>query len=159
MMGSGKSTIAKLLADRLNIQMFDLDEEIIHKENRTIANIFEQDGEEYFRDIEQRTLADIYATNIQHVLALGGGALNRPESLNCVRLTARLIYLVVDIQTLTERLSKSTHRPLLTGVDSLQKRLTTLFREREAIYKQAEIHVDATKAPNDIVQDIIEKLE
>lgn len=132
--GVGKSTVGKILAERLNIPFVDLDAEIEQIAGKSIPSIFSDDGEEHFRELEERALKSVGETS---VVALGGGALLRQPSRNHVR-DEQVICLGASTKTLTARLQKDgDQRPLLQN-NSLEK----LLDGRRAHYASFPLQVD-----------------
>ena len=137
--GSGKTTVGRKLADRLWQTFLDVDELIVRQAGKTIKEIFEQDGEPAFRDIESAVLRDVALLD-DHVVALGGGTLNREANRKVVKDAGhKLIYLRCEPAELLRRVQADpqtyAHRPNLTslggGIDEIQKMLA----EREPIYR------------------------
>ena len=117
-MGSGKTTVGRIVADALGCPFFDLDELVEKQARKSVAQIFTSDGESAFRALEAAVLkktVNKYAESTV-VLSLGGGALENPESARLVREKSLCIYLRATADTLRERLSESVAvRPLLQG--------------------------------------------
>ena len=158
--GSGKTTVGRMLADRLWQKFVDLDELIVEKAGRSIRDIFAQDGESHFRDLETAALREALATPDQ-VLGLGGGAILREE--NRVMLQAggvRTFYLRCEPHELLRRIAGDVQtaemRPNLTklggGIDEIRQVLAF----REPIYRQlACAEIDVTNlTPEDVVAHI-----
>lgn len=145
MPGSGKSTVGRQLARRLNWRFADSDVEIERELGCSIRSYFEQHGEAAFRDVEQRVLEQLVGVD-DHVLATGGGAVLREA--NRARLAARanVVYLRSTPEELYRRLRHDTHRPLLQVRDPL-RRLRELFHERDPLYRAASHFVIETGRP------------
>lgn len=146
-MGSGKSTIGPILANCLAYDFMDLDREIELEEGSSIARIFRDRGEEYFRRKEKEWVLHL-STRPHTVISLGGGALVDQESYRIVRQSGLLIYLQLPPDELYERLRRQIHRPLLTdnrgrflrGAE-LRARIETLYRERHTLYESADLTI------------------
>ena len=160
-MGSGKSTLGKWLAKRLNYTFIDMDELIEEAEGATITEIFANKGEAEFRIIEQAAISRFKDfSNV--VIATGGGApcfFNNAQQLNELGLT---IYLKLTPHVLVDRLKGSTHtRPLLAEksdkemLDFITKKLI----EREPFYNKAKVIADANHLDNELYVDIIENFK
>ncbi len=124
-MGSGKTTVGRMLAEKLNRPFIDTDEEIEKTTNRSIAEIFKDPGETEFRKLEKELIRNIAAVQTPSVIALGGGSLMDAGSLDVVKSSGLLIYLECSIDVLRRRLQNSL-RPLLKteSMESLiEKRL------------------------------------
>lgn len=153
-MGSGKTTVGKVLADFLGCPFMDLDDLIVKKAGKSIPEIFEQDGEPAFRQLEARLLrqtVEKYTENTV-VLALGGGAVTTPASAALLHDKSVCIYLRATLETLLARLEGETAgRPLADA--SLAARLT----EREPLYEQtAHVIIDTDGlSPDEVADEII----
>lgn len=162
-MAAGKTTVGALLAERLGRDFVDLDAEIEVAARKPVSDIFTEDGEEGFRDIEEAALAEI-AQGGGEVVALGGGAVKRPENIETMRATGVVIYLKCELATAAERIEADGPglRPLVQGKDSHDRltRLTQIHLGRIPLYeKAAHLVVDAHPAPEIVVADIVRRLE
>ena len=134
MPGSGKSTLGRLLARRLDKSFYDADVELERKLGVVIPVIFELEGEAGFRDREEAMLQELVEqANI--VLATGGGAILRPANRERLKLNGTVLYLHAVPATLVERTRRSKHRPLLQSADPLQ-RLNELYQFRDPLYRE-----------------------
>jgi shikimate kinase len=158
MMGTGKTTIGSKLAEKLNVYFIDSDQEIEDSEQRTIANIFDSDGEEHFRKIEREIIKDIMRRDEPMVLSLGGGSFIDPETRKLIKDNAVSIWLYADVETILHRIAGKNTRPLLSGGDR-RVILSNLIKERYPIYGQSDIKVDTTKDSHDnILNSIIKQI-
>jgi len=146
-MGSGKSTIAPILANTLGYTHLDLDREIERKMGKTISTIFSEHGEQFFRDFERATLRES-GTQENCVVSLGGGTIANTENLDIVRSLGILIYLKADANHIFFRMKHKNDRPLLrtpAGTqltdEELHARIDALLAQREPFYKQADITI------------------
>jgi shikimate kinase len=131
-MGSGKSTIGQLLAQRLNRKFMDCDHYIEEKTGVDIARIFDIEGEDGFRQRETRALQEL--TSMQNlVLATGGGAVIREENREILRQSGFIIFLDTSVDQQLERLKHDKKRPLLQ-TENPRQRLETLLHERKPLY-------------------------
>lgn len=158
MMGCGKSSVGRALAERTGLPFRDLDEAVEARTGRRIPEIFRTDGEAAFRRLELEALEDLLARGEDAVLALGGGTVTTPRCAGLVRERTFCIYLRTSVDTLCERLSaggEAAARPLLavcngpsaglrpggaptdTGRSALRSRLEGLLAAREALYAAA----------------------
>lgn len=156
-MGSGKSSLGKKLAKRLDKKFIDTDKEIEKKESKTINEIFENNGENYFRKKEKEFLINI-PDNLNLVIATGGGIVLDQENRKKLK-ENKVIFLNASVERQSKRTSKSDKRPLLKNVDRLKK-LKELYDERLEFYKEVsnfEINVDKFQS-KDILVSIIEEL-
>ena len=147
MMGSGKSVTAKRLAPMLGFEFVDLDDWIEKRTGRPIREIFEKEGEPYFREQEAVLLKEAAGT-ASRVVATGGGAVLRPENVKRMRETGKVVYLQTSLETLWKRVKEKNDRPLLKNGDPEQA-LARILGEREALYKTAcdfQVNTDGQKA-------------
>ena len=133
--GSGKSTVGRQLGRRLQMPFVDSDTVIEQRLGCTIREFFEREGESAFRDVEQQVLADLCETSQPTVLATGGGIVLRPANRECLRNSGTVVYLRAAPEDLARRLRHDVQRPLLQGVDPLQ-RLRDLFAVRDPFYRE-----------------------
>lgn len=133
-MGSGKSSVGRVLATLLSSDFVDLDSYIVQREGRSIPEIFEQDGEKAFRRIECESLMEVLATDKDTVLALGGGAVMTPACADAIREHTTCFYLKGSVDTLMEHLSNSKGRPLLAGGPDRDK-ITAMLELRSPVYE------------------------
>jgi len=160
MMGSGKSTIGKLLAKNIYYKFIDVDDFIVnHSAYESINEIFEQKNEEFFRTLENDAMKELSGFE-KTVIATGGGVILNKEHIQIMHSTGIVIYLESDIENLVRRLKDAKDRPLLKGVD-LEKKLERLFNKRERLYSQAaNLKIDiSAKDKNNIIERIIKLLE
>lgn len=148
MMGVGKSSVGKRLAAVLQCPFIDADDEIEKSAQMTIPEIFDAYGEDYFRDGERRVIARLIEENGKRaVIATGGGAFCNPQTRELILDKAITVWLDSDIETLIERTSRKSNRPLLQQGDPREV-LTRLRDERHPAYSQAPIHVLSGNGPH-----------
>ena len=156
--GAGKTSVGEILAGLLKLPFFDSDRLIEAKENRTVSCIFAEDGEKRFRELESGLLDGF--TEESFVLSCGGGLPMTPGNMEALLKLGRVVYLKTEIDQLVERLATTHDRPLLkaNAVESgnsdehvLRKRLSTLQRERAAVYERAELTVQTDGLSTDQV--------
>jgi shikimate kinase len=146
MMGVGKSSVGRKLAQALNLPFTDADEAIETAAQMSIAEIFERFGEPYFRDGERRVIARLI-DGAPQVIATGGGAFVNPETRALILLRTIPVWLDCDVDTLVERVGRKDSRPLLrTG--NPREILGRLHAEREPFYAEAPIKVTSGSAPH-----------
>lgn len=131
-MGSGKTTIGKKLSKILELPFIDADIFLENAENRKIADIFEQNGEAYFRNLETKYLKEMCKYS-GAVIALGGGAVLKQENVNLIKNTGILIYLNTPFFQIVKNLSNDSSRPLLFG-DNKEEKMKKIYNERKKIY-------------------------
>ncbi|PKY11435.1 shikimate kinase [Acidithiobacillus marinus] len=134
-MGSGKSTIGRLLAARLHIPYVDSDQLIVNHTGVDIPTIFEIEGEAGFREREAKVIADLQEQANPMVLATGGGAVLDPRNRGHLRQMGRVIYLDISVAEQLKRVRHDRNRPLLQNTD-LETRLEQIARQRNHIYQQ-----------------------
>jgi len=142
--GSGKSTLGRQLARRLDKLFLDADRELEHALGVSIPTIFEIEGEASFRDREEATLADlVQRTGI--VLATGGGVVIRPANRERLKTNGTVVYLHAQPATVFHRVHMSRNRPLLNTPDKLA-RLEELYGARDALYREvADVIVESDR--------------
>jgi shikimate kinase len=141
LMGSGKSTVARIIGKKLGWQVCDLDRLITEKAGITIPEIFAGKGEAYFRRLEKELLATVLQQGEHLVVATGGGAVIDEENRRVMKENGTMVYLRAEIKDLCRRLGKGKGRPLLAGGEP-EEILAQLAREREAFYREAQVIVD-----------------
>jgi len=159
-MGSGKSTIAPILANTLGYTSVDIDREIEKSAGKTVREIFESFGEEYFREIERKVLQEL-SHREECVISLGGGTIISDVNLNIVKSTGVLVYLKVSEEQLFHRLKHKTDRPMLSSLPTgaseieVQQHINTLLARREPYYAQADVIIDMEGKKVGVTIDII----
>lgn len=157
-MGAGKSTIGKLLAQRLGWEFFDSDHIIEERTGADIPWIFDVEGEEGFRERESSVLEELVQKE-EVVIATGGGIVMREGNRAMLKKTQWVIYLTASIEQLVERTYKDKKRPLLQ-VDNPQSKIVELFQLRDPFYRDVADHVLLTdgRPPKFVVQSIVDML-
>jgi len=157
LMGAGKTTVGRRLAQRLDLPFADADHEIEQAAGKTIPDIFEDHGEEHFRDGERRVIARLLESG-QQVIATGGGAYMNEHTRQKINDNAVSIWLRADFNLLMKRVRRRSHRPLLQNADP-EAVMRKLIDERYPVYAAADLVVDSRDVPhNAIVKDVIEAL-
>lgn len=142
-MGAGKTTQAGTLASRLGVRAADTDALVERAAGRTIAQIFADEGEPAFREMEVQAVTTALADSSIGVLSLGGGAYMTARIRDALA-DARVVYLRATPDTLTERLAVTPlgERPLLRDLESLRERVGALFSVRDPVYSTADLVVE-----------------
>jgi shikimate kinase len=149
-MGSGKSTVGRVLARRLGWGFVDMDERIEERTGQRIAEIFRERGEDAFRQ-EELAVARELQTAIRRVIATGGGAFAEAATREALRVGACTVWLAGDFEALARRVPTDGSRPLAADREIMRR----LFEQREAFYRSADLIVDATAAPEAIAGRIL----
>ena len=139
-MGAGKTTIGKILAKEKDMTFVDTDERIVEEQGKSIPDIFAEQGEPYFRDLETDLLRRMQDDTENAVISVGGGMPVREVNRELLRSLGCVIYLSASRQTILERVKNDGSRPMLNG-DDLEKRVDELMKARKVLYKQA-AHLD-----------------
>jgi len=153
-MGTGKTTIATRLANRLKMNYVSTDDLIEKREKRTINEIFTRDGEDRFREIESGIVREVSGME-NVVIDAGGGAVLREENMTNFRSNGIVICLAADEEVVMERTKKYKHRPLL-NVEDPKQRIRTLLAKRAPFYAKADHTIDTGKLTvKQVVEEII----
>lgn len=137
-MGSGKSSVGRALADRLEVSFTDLDTLIVERAGRSISAIFATDGESYFRKLESALLQEISSG----IVALGGGTFINPLNRSVITARGLCIFLDCKLETIYKRLAYDTTRPLFVGRS--REEIEKLYQERLPFYRLADLTVNVT---------------
>ncbi len=154
LMGSGKSIIGKDLSKYLNLKFYDTDKEIELKTKKSISAIFEQEGESYFREIEEKVCLKFLSLR-NCVISLGGGSIINKKIREAIEKNSYSIYLEVKLKNLLIRLNTSNKRPLLKNNLNRFETLENLYNDRRKFYEKANLIV---KNDNDKFQ-VLEKIK
>ncbi len=155
MMGAGKTTVGRRVANRLGRQFRDSDEEIERAAQMTIPEIFEQRGEPEFRAGETRVIARVLKEE-GVVLATGGGAFVHPDTRTLMKAEAVTVWLKAEADILFERVSRRSNRPLLKTANP-RATLEKLIEDRYPIYAEADVTVISRDVPQDVVaSDVVD---
>lgn len=154
-MGTGKTAVGRELSNILGWKFIDIDDVIVKTQNLAISEIFNQHGEPAFRDIETETIRETTKTN-NIIISTGGGAILRLENMDLLRRNGIIICLTARPETILNRTSKSSKRPLL-NVDDPLKRIKDLMKSREPFYEKADFMIDTeAKTPRQVAEEILE---
>ena len=156
MMGSGKSALGRILANKLDYNFIDVDKMIEIDARKTIKKIFEEDGEEYFRDLEEKITINILELK-ETIVSLGGGAIINKNIRNSIKKNSYNIYLNVDVDILTKRLQFSKTRPLIHK-KNLKTELINLINKRKKFYQKADLIIQNEKNIIETTENILKKI-
>ncbi len=155
-MGSGKSTVGKILADKTSREFVDVDKLIEEREKMSIKDIFEKKGEPYFRELERKYLQELLNTQ-NLVVSTGGGLGAGAENMNQMKKNGIVVWLDINLNTVLERIKNDENRPLLN--QPLEK-IKQLFEERKKVYGLATYRINVeNKTPFQIVEEILNKIK
>lgn len=154
-MAAGKTSLARALGERLTWRVEDVDELIEARERRTVADIFAQHGEPYFRAVE-RDIVRLLLPIRHAIVATGGGTFMDPENRAAINRDGLSIWLDVPFEELLARVPADGRRPLATD----REQLARLFAIRQVGYEEAHLRLDARRAPvGELVERVLEALE
>ena len=157
MMGSGKTAIGHIIAKKLNRIFYDIDNIIEKNRGYSINEIFENAGEERFREIEYEELIKIKKGN--SVIATGGGAYINDKSHRLINKMGFTVWIKADSSIIIKRTKNNKNRPLLQGED-INNRIKSLLKERNPIYKKAQLSVNTTSENKNIMcKNVINSIE
>jgi shikimate kinase len=158
MMAVGKSTLAKIVAKKQDLEFVDSDTNIENKFSMKIAEIFKKEGEKFFRAEEEKEVIKILKKN-NCVIALGGGAFINKNIRNNVLKNSFSIWLDIDLATLNKRIKWNSKRPLLDKNNN-NKKINKLYTERKNVYKMANYKINCNNlSKENIVKKIIKLYE
>ncbi|MCI5856232.1 MAG: shikimate kinase [Agathobacter sp.] len=154
-MGSGKSTIARVLQKELGMQLVEMDARIVQEQGMSINDIFAQYGEDHFRDIESQLILTIGKEG-DTIVSCGGGVVVRPQNVDYMRKSGRIIYLKATPETIYERVKHSTDRPILNGNMNVAYIAQLMEKRRELYENAADITVSTDgKSREEICKEIM----
>ncbi|CAN5452146.1 hypothetical protein BH23BAC3_BH23BAC3_17820 [soil metagenome] len=160
MMGSGKTTVGKTIAERLGVPFSDLDSMIVDEARMSIPQIFDQKGEKWFRQLEQKILVQ-ESQIFKGVMALGGGSLQNQQIVDHLKIYGWLIFLRIPEIVILDRIAGDQNRPMLNNPKESKeppgKMITKLIEQRLPFYSQAQITIDAGNSSPDLIADNILK--
>ena len=154
--GTGKSTIAKLLAERTKWPLVSTDAEIVKKAGMPVPEIIRQKGWDYFRNVESQ-ICQRLSSKDRTSIDTGGGVVLRKENVEALRLRGRVFWLTADIPTIMERIKAATDRPSLTGKKSYVEEVSEVLDERLPLYKAACDHILPTD--NRTIEEIADEIK
>src|SRR5579859_7838092 len=135
MRGSGKTTVAKLLAEKLHKSFYDFDARLEETEKMPIAMVVKKHGWEYFRDKESEIVQEI-SEQTDAVISTGGGVILRKNNIDALSKNGIFVFLKTTVATMIKRIEENSNRPPLTKEKTLEEELDKILNERKPIYEQ-----------------------
>ena len=157
--GTGKSTVGKLLAERLSRELLSTDAEIVKLANRSIPDIVQQSGWNYFRDLESEVCRNL-AGRDGVLIDTGGGIILRSENVAVLKKHGLVFWLIAGVPEIVARIGVDDQRPSLTGTKSFVEEIEEVLREREPRYRHAADHMIETdrRSPSEVGDAIVHLL-
>jgi len=152
-MGTGKSVVAKQLAQKLKMEFIDMDQIIEERHGMSITDIFTRYGENYFREQENKLVKKL-SQKENMVIATGGGTLLSSDNTRILSQKGKIICLFADSQVIYNRVKRKNNRPLIKGNNILNK-INHLLEERKKIYNDIKWKIDTT---NFTIQEVVDKI-
>lgn len=152
--GSGKSTLGNILSSLSGYALVDTDAIIVKLQNRSINNIFEKNGEEFFRTLETQVSKEISAF-VKQIISTGGGIVLKEKNLEYLKQNGVVFYLKTSVNTLLKRLEGDNTRPLLK-TDDVKKKLENMLEIRGKLYEKADVTIETDKlTPEETAKEIL----
>lgn len=143
--GTGKSTIAEILGEKLSMRVVGMDAEIERRAGKPIPEIVDESGWDHFRDIESQVAADLGGAD-DLIIDAGGGVIVRPQNIESLKKNGIIFWLAADEETIVERIKDGTQRPSLSGSKSFVEEVAEILAERKPKYEAAANHtIDTAK--------------
>lgn len=153
-MGTGKSTVGRLMAEQLRFDFLDTDILIEQRSGKKITEIFAQNGEPAFRELEAQLVAEL-AARTHTIISTGGGLPTNPANLASLKAHSLVICLWATPERIYERVRDQSHRPLLNDPDPLGK-IRSLLAAREKFYKQADVLINSDlRSAREVAQQVV----
>ncbi|MDH4078386.1 MAG: shikimate kinase [Nitrospira sp.] len=157
--GTGKSSVGKVLAARLDRPLLSTDAEVVRLAGQTIPAIVEQHGWEYFRDLESKVCQELAGQN-GLIIDTGGGAILRSQNVDVLKQTGKLFWLTASVETIAKRIGSDTQRPSLTGTKSFIDEIQDVLQDRLPKYQAAGDYVIETegRSLSQVADEILARL-
>ncbi|GKS66373.1 shikimate kinase [Nitrospira sp.] len=157
--GTGKSSVGKVLAARLDRPLLSTDAEVVKLAGQTIPAIVEQHGWEYFRDLESKVCQELAGQN-GLIIDTGGGAILRSQNVDVLKQTGKLFWLTASVETIAKRIGSDTQRPSLTGTKSFIDEIQDVLQDRLPKYQAAGDYVIETegRSLSQVADEILTRL-
>ena len=157
-MGTGKTTVGKIVAERRGMTFVDMDDVIEARENKSIERIFAEDGEPRFRELERELVVEL-ASKQGLVVGAGGGVVLNADNVRDFAETGLVVCLTAPAGVILERVSKESHRPLLEGGEKAKK-IVSILEARKELYGAIPFQVDTSElTPDQVADEIIARME
>lgn len=157
-MGTGKSSVGQLAATQLHFTFLDTDHVIEARAGKTISEIFAEQGEPAFRELERKIVGEL-VTRKKTVISTGGGLPTNPENLASLKTHSLVVCLWASPEKIWERVRNQTHRPLLSEADPLAK-IRKLLDERAPHYRQADVLLNTEmRSLKDVAQQVVHQFQ
>lgn len=158
-MGCGKSTVAAKLNQMYGMHVVEMDQEISNRQKMSISDIFEQYGEEYFRDLESALVKEI-TTSSEQVVSCGGGVVLRENNVIEMKKNGHIVLLIAKPENVLKRVEKNDDRPILKGRKTV-KDIAELMEARREKYEEAADFIVSTddKSVSTICEEIMQKMK
>ena len=153
----GKTSIGRRLAKKLQFTFIDLDNYLSTKENKTVSAIFNEHGENYFRELETKYLKEISTTNTNTIISVGGGTPCNDNNIQFMLSVGKVFYLITPDETLFLRLKEDTKRPMFMGLteEMVKEKINLLLQQREIFYLQAHYKINISHKSDDVIVEEI----
>lgn len=157
MRGSGKSTVGKLLSQKLQFHFIETDHEIEKKTGKNIASLVKQHGWDFFRRVEKEIICSLKSIT-NSVVATGGGVILSENNISVLKTLGKIIYLETPVDQLVDRVGDDLNRPFLTDAKTRREDIEKTLEGRESLYlKTADITVQTSKSISEVIDEIISK--
>ncbi|HOK39914.1 MAG TPA: shikimate kinase [bacterium] len=154
--GAGKTTIGKILANKINYNFIDSDEQIEKSEGRKISEIVKKEGWQYFREVEKKIIKQL-GSEKNAVISTGGGIVLNIENVNNLKENGWFVYLETTPETIVKRIQNDDNRPSLTGVKSFIEEVTEVLEQRKELYeKYADFKILTDNMTPEKISEVIE---
>ncbi len=156
-MGVGKTSVGKEISELLKQPFIDLDHEIENLEGKSVKDIFDENGEEYFREVEAKTLRAITKNHNSFIMATGGGTPCYHQNMEWMLESGKVIWLMASVKTILDRIKSTATRPLLTGKSSsdIRKFMHEQLKYRRPFYRKAHYAVRANGSAKSIAIRVV----
>jgi shikimate kinase len=156
-MGVGKTTLGKRIGNAMDLPFFDLDNEIVKMESRSINEIFSKSGELHFRELESRILKDFCNRKESFVMSTGGGTVTSIGNMESMKAAGIIVWLDLPLEIILSRLAQSEDRPLLENVQAEDRKdfVEAHFAERLPHYRQAHIRFESANVNAEKLAELV----